>query len=250
MSWFRSILIVGLGFGVLSSAAADTFVLKNGSKYKGAILQEDRHEVEAITDLGIVRILKSNLVKIKKGSIWENNAYLKKAGEFAEVQPAESKVSSETVSSAATSKSTSTDYALRQREMEMREQELDLKRAELELLREEIKLRREEAIAEKNRPVRDLPQEPNLESTPRAVESISGEGSLEPLYPGQQPVPVDEESEEDRLRQIAIEEQQKQEEKKQRLETYRRLQETRQKQEGVTIRGKINPAGNERYETY
>lgn len=232
---------------------ADTLVLKDGSEYKGAILQEDRKQVELITEIGIFKILKSNISHIKKGSMWENNTYLKKAAQYGRsTEPAKpAKVTSQSKKvTAPQPESTSTDYALRQREMELREQELELKKMELELLREEIKLRREQGNVETTRPVA-IEQRPEggapvseleAESQPQTE---SADLSTEVTLPSSSP-----EEEEEKMRQIAIEEQQKETERQERLETYRRLQEVRQDQEGVTIRGKINPAGKERYSTY
>ncbi len=232
----------------LSTASADTFILKNGTEYKGAILKENRQEVAAITDIGIIRFLKSDVKKIKKGSIWENNAYLKKAGQYVS-GPVVATPQSGSVVTSPLSEGSSTDYALRQREMELREQELELKRTEIELLKEELKLKREKGSLEPRRARLDTVIG---SAAPRSeeFEPITENAISEIPFPSDQPVPVDEEAEEERLRDIALEEQRKEQGRKDRLETYRRIQETRQKQEGITIRGKINPAGNENYKTY
>lgn len=251
-----AVFFIGVSIGVY----ADTIILKDGSKYKGAILSEDRHEVEAIIDIGLVRFLKSDIAQIDKGSMWENNAYLKKAQDFGykEKPQAVQKSAPQAIEKqkAAAPESpreeTSTDYVLRQRDMELRQQEIELKRLELEMMREELKIRREEMEAGISRPGRR--QEPESyeyeedDEAPKKEEKTLYEEVVTPA--AQEGVGPEGLSQDENIRSIVIEEQQKEQERKERLESYRRLQEIRQKQEGITIRGRVNPAGNERYQTY
>ena len=75
-------IFAGVLFFLPSLAGGDTITLKNGTQYKGAVVKETRDEVEAMIDAGMIRIRRADVADIKKGSIWENNFYLKKAEEY------------------------------------------------------------------------------------------------------------------------------------------------------------------------
>lgn len=261
------VIILALIFSAAAAGWADTIILKNGTQYKGAVIRETRDEVEAVLDAGMIRLRRAEVASIKKGSVWENNFYLKKYQESqleAEAARPPKEIKAVSVAPAVHREEAgvekraapSTEISYRERELELRKQELELKKTELELQKEELKLKRDEfeagtlkereAIPEEGLPtvekVRKIPEKKAVEEEVLEEEAVkAGEEEIAPLKK-----PVSEEE----ARQIAIEEQQKQQEKRDRVETQRRLQEIRQKQEGVTIRGRVNPASGEQYDTY
>jgi len=255
----RTILSVLLAFhlGVTLSVYADTFFLKDGTKIKGAVLRESRNEVEVISDIGIFRFLKSDLSKTEKGSIWENNSFLKKANQYnrspskipvvkrekGKLPPIAEKVR---VSKPALSLK---EVAFREKEFQLRQQEVELKRIQLEMMREELDLKKQEieaSIAATRVMEAELDRKEALEGIPG--EEAASEEVFIPLIEEQalEEPPLSKEE----IREMVLEEQNRARERKEQLESYRRLQEVRQKQEGITIRGRINPAGKETYTTY
>lgn len=261
MKRIATVLFLLMGFSV--AAWADMLTLKNGNQYKGAVLKETRDEVEMMLDVGVIRFRRTDVASIKKGSIWENNFYLKKAQELKrEARPSTEKTAVEAPAAkpraaVAPTAPSAADAQYREKEIELRKQELELKRMELELQREELKLK--QATFERKETERPLVEEgaPAVKSKKgaiskeqeTAIEEEALEGEVAAPAPGEE-LPLKKPVTEEEARQIAIEEQQKEQERKDRLESSRRLQEIRQKQEGVTIRGKINPAATEKYETY